>query len=372
MEAGGRLSLIARESIRNARGGIIRGEDIVATAVKGDLINQRSITTHQTTRDRNDFADPAARIEAGKRLELTAGRDLHNSGSHLQAGGDVVLLYRGLLATEPHLAGTAEALACLGVPLLAGEDLLETFAWFARKQGCSAAVDQMMARVADGDIPLAPLAYVAAWLSVAGGNSVLPPWVRHQLPQVAPLLHQLREYNCGQANCSYCCRHHDPQRFLRDFYGFADFRPEPATEEGTSLQEAIVRAAARGHTLFATLPTGGGKSLCYLLPALMRYQRRNLLTIIISPLQALMKDQVDNFSRCTGTKIAAAVGQPTPGQRPYTIAHAAGLQEAIQAAAGVAGPGDVVLLSPGGTSFDQFIDFEQRGQRYRQWLKDLS
>ncbi len=225
----------------------------------------------------------------------------------LQAGGDVVLLYRGLLATEPELAGTAEALACLGVPLLAGEDLLETLAWFARKQGCSAAVDQMMARVADGDLPLAPLAYVVAWLSVAGGNSVLPPWVRHQFPQVAPLLHQLREYNCGQANCSYCCHHHDPRRYLADFYGFTDFRAEPATEEGTSLQEAIVRAAARGHTLFATLPTGGGKSLCYLLPALMRYQRRNLLTIIISPLQALMKDQVDNFSRCTGTKIAAAI-----------------------------------------------------------------
>jgi ATP-dependent DNA helicase RecQ len=60
-------------------------------------------------------------------------------------------------------------------------------------------------------------------------------------------------------------------------------------------------------TLFATLPTGGGKSLCYLLPALMRYQHRNLLTVVISPLQALMKDQVDNLAKQTGTKLAAAV-----------------------------------------------------------------
>lgn len=91
-------------------------------------------------------------------------------------------------------------------------------------------------------------------------------------------------------------------------------------------------------------------------------------------LATLVRERVDHLVLFgeAAAKIAAVVGQPTPGQRPYTIAHAAGLQEAIQAAAGVAGPGDVVLLSPGGTSFDQFIDFEQRGERYRQWLKDLS
>jgi ATP-dependent DNA helicase RecQ len=223
------------------------------------------------------------------------------------ARADIPLLYRGFLATDAMLAGTAEALAAMSIPLLTGEDLVETFAWFARERACKAAVEQLVLQLADGALPTAPLAYVTAWLSVAGGNSVLPPWVRHQFPQVPVLLHQLRENNCRREDCAFCRTHHDPQKFLQDYYGFPAFRAEPATTDGHSLQEAIVHAAARGSSLFATLPTGGGKSLCYLLPALMRYQRRNLLTVVVSPLQALMKDQVDNFSRFTGTRIAAAL-----------------------------------------------------------------
>ena len=223
------------------------------------------------------------------------------------ANSDVPLLYRGFLAADADLAGTAEALACMGIPLLQGDDLHDAFAWFARKHACISAVEGLVTRLVDGEIPPAPFAYVTAWLSVAGGNSVLPPWVRHQFPLVPNILHELRENNCRRADCAFCQTHHNPQRYLQDYYGFPSFRAEPATDDGTSLQEEIVTAAARGHSLFATLPTGGGKSLCYLLPGLMRYHRRNTLTIVISPLQALMKDQVDNFSRLTGTRMAAAL-----------------------------------------------------------------
>lgn len=71
-------------------------------------------------------------------------------------------------------------------------------------------------------------------------------------------------------------------------------------------------------------------------------------------------------------KIIRAIGPLRTGHRPFTLEQCAGLQEAIQAAAKVATPGDVVLLSPGGTSFDQFKDFEERGERYREWVKQLS
>jgi ATP-dependent DNA helicase RecQ len=67
---------------------------------------------------------------------------------------------------------------------------------------------------------------------------------------------------------------------LKDVFGYGSFRP---------LQEGIMRASLEGRDVFALLPTGGGKSLCFQLPALVRPG----LTVVISPLIALMKDQVD-------------------------------------------------------------------------------
>src|SRR2546425_10205732 len=67
---------------------------------------------------------------------------------------------------------------------------------------------------------------------------------------------------------------------LKQFFGFSEFRP---------LQAEIIRDALAGRDVFALLPTGGGKSLCFQLPALVRPG----LTVVVSPLISLMKDQVD-------------------------------------------------------------------------------
>ena len=71
-------------------------------------------------------------------------------------------------------------------------------------------------------------------------------------------------------------------------------------------------------------------------------------------------------------KIQAAIGQRIPGSKPYSLTRVATCKEAVLAASRLAQPGFVVLFSPGGTSFDEFKDFEERGERFKQWVLEFS
>ena len=136
------------------------------------------------------------------------------------------------------------------------------------------------------------LAYALAWLSVAGGNSVMPPWVRHHCPEAGALIKRLRDTACSDSLCAWCRERHNAQKELTRWFSFPEFRPEPADEDGRPLQQSIVEAAMRGEHVLGILPTGTGKSLCYQIPALSRFDKTGALTVVISPLVALMADQV--------------------------------------------------------------------------------
>lgn len=91
-------------------------------------------------------------------------------------------------------------------------------------------------------------------------------------------------------------------------------------------------------------------------------------------LAALIHARVDHlilFGEAAG-KISGAVGPANSGSRPFSIETCTGLEQAVNAAARIVEPGDIVLLSPGGTSFDEFRDFEQRGEAFKRWVHDLS
>ena len=79
---------------------------------------------------------------------------------------------------------------------------------------------------------------------------------------------------------------------MKEFFGYDEFR----IFDGVPMQQQAVESAIRGESLLTIFPTGGGKSLTFQLPALMAGRNTHGLTVVISPLQSLMKDQVDNLA----------------------------------------------------------------------------
>ncbi|CAA9414047.1 MAG: ATP-dependent DNA helicase RecQ [uncultured Rubrobacteraceae bacterium] len=93
-----------------------------------------------------------------------------------------------------------------------------------------------------------------------------------------------------------------PLNVLKEIFGFDSFRPG---------QEAVIRAVLEGRDTLAVMPTGGGKSLCYQIPALMQQS----LTVIVSPLISLMKDQVDSLLQSSVADAAALHSGLSPEER---------------------------------------------------------
>ncbi|MDD1152780.1 hemagglutinin repeat-containing protein, partial [Pseudomonas sp. TNT2022 ID357] len=92
VEAGKGLNLTAGKDLLNKAGGVIAGRDVALTATDGDVVNERTLTSHQSNKDsfaqQRDFVDSAARIEAANNLTINAGRDFNNSAGVLKSAAD--------------------------------------------------------------------------------------------------------------------------------------------------------------------------------------------------------------------------------------------------------------------------------------------
>lgn len=137
----------------------------------------------------------------------------------------------------------------------------------------------------------AELAYALALIGTEDYHSVTPPWLVHNFPYIGNIMKLLCNTRCKDG-CPYCGSMLDIHKKLKDFFGFDEFR----TFDNEPLQERAAQAAVDGRSLLAVFPTSGGKSVTFQLPALMAGQTERGLTVVISPLQSLMKDQVDNLS----------------------------------------------------------------------------
>lgn len=136
------------------------------------------------------------------------------------------------------------------------------------------------------------LAYCLALIHCSDHYSITPRWVLKNYPAVEGIMETLRNKPCLKG-CAYCNQALDVHKGLKRFFGFDSYR----TYAGEPLQERAVQAAVDNKSILAVFPTGGGKSLTFQIPALISAESTKGLTVVISPLQSLMKDQVDNLEK---------------------------------------------------------------------------
>ena len=141
-------------------------------------------------------------------------------------------------------------------------------------------------------------------------HSITPPWVLKNYPEVERIMFLLRNKPCI-SGCEYCNGALNIHKGLKKFFGFDSYR----NYGGEPLQEKAVKAAIDNKSLLAVFPTGGGKSITFQVPALISGEASKGLTVVISPLQSLMKDQVDNLEKLGITEAVTINGLLDPIER---------------------------------------------------------
>lgn len=221
----------------------------------------------------------------------------------LSLDGEMKLIYYMLLKNDPYFSGFFDYLdfSADGDPETAVQ------LRFAGEICGNVTLSDIMVRYP------AELAYCLALISATEEYSLIPRWVQINYPNVDMIMRTLRSTSCHK--CEYCKSRLNPVSYLGKYFGYPGFRKyndEP-------LQENAVTAAVEHKSLLAVFPTGGGKSLTFQIPALMVGETERALTVVISPLQSLMKDQVDNLAKRGIAEAVTINGLLSPIERAEAI-----------------------------------------------------
>ncbi len=121
-------------------------------------------------------------------------------------------------------------------------------------------------------------------LSVDKDFSILPKRIIHNLPKTYEIMNDVLR------NKKYVLKQE-----LKRFFGYDEFRTFQSINWSTVSQEEVIKDTLKGKDILTVFATWWGKSLTFQLPALINADKTNCLSIVISPLQSLMKDQVDSL-----------------------------------------------------------------------------
>jgi ATP-dependent DNA helicase RecQ len=162
------------------------------------------------------------------------------------------------------------------------------------------------------------LAYILALLTPVTEIKAHPPKILFDYPEISKIQTRLCfnvEESCNNLNS-----------FAEDTFGFGSFRSFQRLGGATLFagdeisQREIVEASLKDESFIAVLPTGGGKTFTFWLPALIKAKAYKSLTVVISPLQALIKDHIESFEKQVANFTAVAIsGFLTPLERSNAI-----------------------------------------------------
>ena len=148
----------------------------------------------------------------------------------------------------------------------------------------------------------------------SSSNSVLSPIILHKFPEI-PRLRELISFDIRDVDNLITT-------VSQTEFGFASFRDFASVDQGLFRvsQKDIIEAGVIGESILVVLPTGGGKTFTFQLPAVIKAETSKTLTVVVSPLQALMKNHTDNFNmQIKNYKAAALSGFLDPISRLNTL-----------------------------------------------------